>query len=476
MVLMGYRLAAEVYAFTSVPKYGAATFVLYRAAFALLGPGHDTLAWVHVACGSLSVLLLAGLLARRRPPVGAALVTTALYALLPIFLRDHRSESILVPTMLCTWASLLGWDRWWRLRSGLDLSAAVVFAALAMSSRPEMLAIMPLLLWVWTPAERAPLARGGSGLLGLAAAALALAVTPQVWLVTGAVLEMRTSGALPGADGAPWLLVAKAGRVVIGRNVLLTPLVFPLAATLLALYGAFTVPPAQRRFVRTLLVVCALWMASFFVDLPEVSVPRLGAPVAALACVPVGVTLASLHAQRGRRVAGLAAALIVLSAMPTAFALWAPTNEDEEETFLRDAIALLPPEPVCFVRIDTNDPPPHHKAHRYFPDYLLRPPNRRDRVFGMTAWTHGRPSEPDACPGGAYAVQSLQCYIDFEGPDERPTEPDGGAQPHASCRAFRERFGGEVLLERALPNHGDNEFGYYPDNASHFDAALYRLR
>lgn len=486
MIFMGYRLAAEVYAFTSVPKYGAATFVLYRAAFAWLGPSHDTIIAVNVACGVLALPLLVGLVARWRPPPGVAGVVAGLLALSPIFLRDHRSESILVPMALWTWASLLLWDRWWERRSRLDLAGSVVLAALAITSRPEMAAVMPALLAVFALPRGADSAAWRARLPALAPAALALAalVSPHLWHLARAVGQQHEQGALPGSDGGLLTVVAKALRVVFDRNVLWTPSVLPAAVTALLVAGWRWTPAPWRAWARALLVLCVGWMVSFFVDLPPASVPRLGAPLAALACL-VAAFGAVAAWQRGEQVrwlprrGGPRAAVLVgacaLTALPTAIALWAPTNEGEEEAFVRDAFALLPADAVCLLRPDATDPPPPRKAHRYVPDYLLRPPHRNDRVLGLTAWRQAPPKEDKVCPGGTFVLLSMHCYVEYLDLASQAKSERREPAEIASCRDFRAAFTLVPVLERTVPHHGDNDFGYYPEDVSSFRLGLYRV-
>lgn len=484
MIYMGYRLASEVHAFTSVPKYGAGTLVLYRAAFAVLGPGHETVVFVNTLCGLLTIPLLLALLARFRPGKGAVAFAAAVLSLAPVFVQDHRTESILVPTLLFLAAGWLLWDTWLTTRSRLDLAGAVVFLALAMTSRPEVLGIAPLglavLAWArWTPG----LLRGRLPEALLAAAVLAAFIAPHLAFVSRAFEEQREMGALL-ARGLAWQVGKVLAAPFTFYNLLVAPHLYPLALTALAVFAALRTEGEGRRLARGWLALSLLWLASVQIDMPLTSVPRVQAPLGALVALVAALGFARLL--EVERIAGrplgpparralIAALFVGLTALPSLAHFAAPVNEDEEERFIQRALARLPREDVCFVRLDSGDQPRPRYVHRYFPDYLLRPPLRHDRVLGIRRWAEQAEGDGAECPGGTFYIQTLRCYsvyVDFP----RETKASRTEPPLiADCRWMHEHARLEPVLVESLPHHGDNEFGYYPEQDS-FEVGFYRVR
>ena len=97
---------------------------------------------------------------------------------------------------------------------------------------------------------------------------------------------------------------------------------------------------------------------------------------------------------------------------------------------------------------------------------------RDDRLSGLRAWELNR-DQP--CPGGVYLVHGMRCYARAGG-----QRPDGGARqrddsgPIRACARLLDSGRWRPVFEREVPNHGDNEFGYYPDDPT-FRLGLYRL-
>jgi tetratricopeptide (TPR) repeat protein len=472
-IFMGYRAALEVAAFAEVPKYGSSAFVLHRLAFGLFGADHAVAVWLNVILGALTAPVLVALVVRLRPERWAATAVSALLALTPLFLKDHVSESNLVPLVFFLSCGLLLWDAWLAEHRLAELGGAVVFFALAATGRPEMLAIVPLaaVLLAWARGLRAGL--GGQGLRPLAAALslLALVVPHVVHLVYAVEYEVLTEG-IPPVDGS---LIGTTLGGLVRSNILLEPGLFPVALPLLALGAASFSPGRTRRLPIALLLLAVAWMASYFIDLPFVSIPRLHAPAATLVALAAGLGLAGLLRAAAARlpqpaaraaVVAVAVSAVVGSAVPGALALWRPTNEDEEERFLRAAFAALPEDAEgCLVRVDGQDDQVFRKIHRYHPDYLAPP---RLRVLGIREWEQGG----GRCPNGgrSWFLLSLRCYA-------LPTSELGpSARPGivSSCARLQRTGALTPILERDLANHGDNEFGYWPATPT-FHVGLYEI-
>ncbi|MBI5609730.1 MAG: hypothetical protein HY902_12730 [Deltaproteobacteria bacterium] len=476
MIFSAYRLTEDAATLTHVPRAGAAPTLLYRLVFAVLVADHRVLVAVNTACALLTLPLLVALYARFRPPKGAVATAAGLLALLPVLVLDARTESHLLPAMLWLSAGLLLLDQ--GLQGGLrrDLLGSVALLTLAAMSRPELTAMTPLLAAVvawWRKAH-------GDGQVSRTAVAVAAAlglllIVPHLLHLRYALAVEQEGGSLPPVDasfvlGLPlrWLSLALP----------LQPDLFPAGLTALALWAAVA-PGRERRFLLGLLLAAALWMALTLIDLPRTSVPRLHAPAAVLvafvAAWQVGRWLSDAAvAAKGRQKAAVALGICALSAVPSAWALSARSNEDETEDFLTAAIAQLPARDACVVALAMGDPPPPHRTQRAFPAYLLRPPHRDAQLYSFTQW---RALGEPVCAGGTFLVVDHRCYaMHAQGRQQgaATTDATGPNGMLGACRALMERHPWRKVLERDVPNRGDNEYGYYAAVPS-FRLGLYGL-
>ena len=509
MVYMGYKLTSNIADFGVVSKYGAGAATLYRVIFGVTGPDHRVLVWTNTVAG-IATLFLVPLVARRlfrRDTVVAPLA--AIFALTPLFVKDHRSESLLVLGGLFLWLGLflvLDLIRDGRISS---LLGAVAALALAASSRPELLLVTPLALAATVHVadrqglrERARLLLPGLVLLGAA-------MVPHVLHLRQAASQQLQAGALMGFDVK---LLERLSYVLRLHNGWLNSAYFPLGITALALVAPLTAARGERRGALAWAFVALVWTAVYYVDIPETSIPRLHAPAALIVVMLAAFAIARLYELVKRRqvaVAGrwaLGAVLILvlaLSALPSIPSLWAPTNEDTEERLLQRALAAMPGSPSCLVHIGDEDDPPKGNTHRHFPDYLFREPHRGDRVKSIR---RDQGTSRDEYPGGTYFFLGLRCYAAWMGdagataihrsvdvsclfdPDcwrmsyaRADKERSGKAQGQqrspmlSSCARLLEGAVLEPVFEEDVPNLGDNEFGAYPDVAS-FRTGLYRLK
>ena len=228
--------------------------------------------------------------------------------------------------------------------------------------------------------------------------------------------------------------------------------------------------------VITVFAVACLWAALTRIDLPEVSVPRVHAPIW-LAWALLGAVGADFLADRlsglsrPRRVA--AGALLVVAWLGTAAmtmpTLYGATNADEEEALLQEARHHIGDAHFGgLATILTQDPPPHGKASRAFPSYLF---NRVDRPLVLSGL-----SEFDRVwrgrDGPLYALLGVRCYAEMR-------EDTGAAAPTSdtpvqSCADFRQRWRLEPVIERQITNHGDRAFPMYPATP-HLTIGFYRV-
>jgi len=501
MIYWVYGFTDMVAAFRELPRYGAAAATFYRLLFAVTSTDHLVIANVHTVLGILTLPAAVAFLQRHRAGGLAVAVFAVLIAATPMFIRDHRTESILVFGVFNLWYGLLLLDGFLRERRLLCLGGALPFLGLAVLTRPEMVLIVPMAVAV------AVVARGRAGLrgaripLGIAAAAFAALVAVQLVHLFVAVPQQVAAGALPSFNRH---LLGSLPRQLVVRNAWLNVDFFPVGITAVAFLGVIRARAGSRGLIWGAGLLAVLWTSVYYIDLPITSEPRLHAPAATLIALiaAVGVeALVELLRPARRRVRGAALAglcgLTVLSALPSIPSLYAPTNEDQEEETYRRTIASLPTGQACVVQISALDDPPEGKTHRFHPQYLLRPPNRDDKVLSITEWeAHGA----DRCSDGAYFYLGLLCYaavseeadhgailervverrclfgpdcwrvsfrnLDFDKPPRRPML--------SSCARMME-IAGAPVFEADLENLGDNEFGYYPDVAN-FRVGLYRLQ
>lgn len=465
MVFSAYRLAEDTAAFVHVPRAGAAPFVLYRMAFALATPDHLTLVWVNTACALALLVVVPALAARWRTPPGTCALTAWLVALTPVFVVDGRTESPLVPALLWLLVGLLLLDEALQTGRRRWLAGAVTLLALAAQSRPELVAVAPSL--AVAAAWRHPLPAGWLRKAAVAAFGWLALCLPHLLHLQRAVALEQAAGSVPELGATFWLGVPDR---LVGLALPLQGDLFPLATTAVAAGGFFV--PGDRRFRAAIVTVAVGWMALTVVDLPRTSVPRLHAGAALLLTVAAAwVACGWLQRQPPKRAVllalGLGAAWIV-TAVPGAPTLLARTNEDDTEQFLREAVAALPAVGACVVAIDMGDLPPAHRTQRAFPAYLLRPPHREATLYGLDGWR--RAGQP-ACAAGTFLVVDHRCYA---------MHADGRAagittKPMLdSCGEVLRSHRWSTVLQRTVPNRGDNEYGYY-GSVPEFPLAMYRL-
>ena len=446
MLFSGYELTERSATLLAVHRYGAGSQVLQRLLFTVLPPDHATLVAAHRLAAWLALWPLLALFARWRPPPSALVLAAFGLATLPLLVRDAASESILTVGQLWLWSGLL------LLETGQPLRAALLLAAAALT-RPELALVAPLLAllvlqrgdrsrrpfvwWLWLP-------------FGLLAA-------PQ-FVHTA---ERLASDAAAGTNRLE-RLVPLGPLAAIGSSVVLWPLAFPLAWTVLALWGARTgqAQRTQRVWRLRWLLATYVWTILLLVDLPRTSVPRLEAPIAAIWLLFAAWTWAEL----GQKAQRWALAGIVLTTLPT-LSLFAPTNEDDAERFTQAALQRLPAHGACLVTLHESDPPDKGKVQRAFPDYLLRPPHRAVARFAMAAWQQaGAPR----CGAGTFLLIEHRCYAIFHHPVQAPP-----LLP--ICAETLARHPWQPVLEEQAPNRGQNEYGWYPESAT-LALGLYRLQ
>ena len=455
MVYSAYEWTDQVARFTGIGRYGASTSVLYRLLFSWVPPDHEAVVALHRIAGTLTLPVVAALLARCKPPSWAVPLFIAMLAVLPLWVRDHATESLLVPIVLWLSAGLLLLDR--ALCEGPPRSTslgAAMLLALAMTGRPEMLVVVPMLAGLLVLARRG--LQGWQWLVG-GGALLALLGVPHLLHILAQQAEMTANAALATLDASYWQTLTARGP---SAHIALHPRLLPAAIPLLAL--ASLRQAEGRRLRLAVLAATALWVAVLLVDLPNTSIARLQAPVALLLAALAAWTLAAEFQRSGKRfwlAGGLAA--VTVTAYPTHLDLRAPTNEDLAEQVWRRALPQLPAQGACLVGLSALDAPEPGKVQRAVPAYLLRPPHRQVKLVALGRWS----KEPPPCPAGAFLLLDQRCYAMYH-------RPPGLPPLLPSCEAALRQS--TPVDAWTTPNLGDNEYGYYGD-VREFQVGLYRL-
>lgn len=476
-VFMGYGQVNAAWDFERLPRYGSSVPALHHVALRLGPADYDTVLYLHSLLGAATVLLLPLWFRRLGAPRGSAAVGAALLALLPLFVKDHNSESYLVPSLFWLSAGLVLITAAAHGRRAAWPAAAVALA-LACLARPFNHLFVPALVVLTFLAGDLPRGALRRDLRWALPSALgaALLIVPNLLHVVAAARHFAAAGALPGLSsgagaGADW-----AGLPVklVTENAAFDPALVPTVVPALALVALLLARGRLRRTFLGLAGVAVVWWAVFFVDLPPISRPRLQAPgLAGLALLAgAGAVLAVERVRaRGRAAAArwLGAALGLVTAVSAAFtipALWARGNADEEADAFAAALGPLPPEPVVFVRLGEGDEP-RWQVHRAWPDRLPLTVVRGDTVLGIADFLASGPVDRPV-----YVYLGVRCHAASR--EGRRGSPLPAGRAHPLCERVR-ALPLVPVFERNVPNHPSADFPWYPEDRPTLPVGLYRL-
>ncbi|MCB9730683.1 MAG: hypothetical protein H6746_19590 [Deltaproteobacteria bacterium] len=466
-VFIGFQRAHEAIDLVPFAHYGAGASALYHVAFQFLPAGHRTMMAVNAVCACLTLPLIAAFAARLFRDRLTGALTALLVALVPVFVRNDTSDANILPCLLWAFAGLVLWLEHLDDRRPLPLAAATVLLALAATGRPELPALLPLLLLASAALHPAGLRPLLSRPVLLAGAAFLALIAPHVLHVAHAIGWLAATDALPGADAQH---LANPSRLLFDHNLLAHPSLFPLALTLLGL-AAVALPPTRR----PALVLLALIVATLFayaVDLDDSNLARVLVPAALLMTMLAAATLSWLRSRpRGLLWLSIALTLTALSAVPSAARLFAPTNEAQEERLIDALPALLPGDTPYTLVVrgpgDTDEANPDSRfTHLYFPAYAFEPPRGPGEVWTIDAWR-----ESPRWDRPAFFYLGFRCYAEFR---SQGGPPPRGDNLRPSCRAMQQEFRLVPVSELELPNHGDPWMPYYGD-APTLRVGLYRV-
>ena len=442
----GYDLMASALALQPIPRYGAGAFALHHLAMKVLGPDHQSVLWLHAVLGVASIPLWAVVTRRLLGRTRASILVVWLLALLPTVVVHDTSEANTVPILWWLAGVLVLLSDALDRRRPLELTAALLLAAMCMASRPEQLALVPFVVIALG------FARGGlSGLRAgwPAAVAVALLCLPQ------AVHVGERAALLSARHSLPLMQSISFARIGVIDPSLYPALLWPFAVFALR-------ERSTRRMVLALIVTSALSLALTWADLCPANIGRVQVLGSLLLMLPValGLDFAAEHMAKARSGArapiavGFAVALAVAFVPPWVDAM-KTTPEDQEEAFLRKVLEALPEQQLQLVRLgygDITTPQTGTVVHLYFPDYLFEA--RGVRVREARDWLRRRGEGP------AYFVLGVRCYT-----PERPLleSVSRSRLPLRSvCRDLLEMRGAEVVLEEVVKSPGDpRKTGYY---------------
>ena len=475
---IGYLLTEQSIALTTQSHYGIASQALYHALFGFLPHDHRVLMWANSVCGVLAVPLWAAVGARllgdRR--IGAALAL--LLALTPLFIKNDNSDANQVPSLLWLAAGLVLWLEYQERGAREALVPSLVLLTLAAIGRPELPLLVPIVAAAVALGSPTPSRLRDPALWVGLAIAIALA-TPHLIHVAHATRSLSDRESLPAFTGGHYGALLS---LLWSRNTVLTADLYPIALLPLSAASLYAETPARLRAVLLLMATAVIAIALYGFDLCRANMARVHVPgaivVSMLAAAGFLRAWDALSRTPSPALArGTLIAAIVASAVPTAIALWTPTNEQTEERTIRRAVAALAARSdshqsgsytlVRFARIDRNRQSPGSDfTHHHFPDYLVRPPAGQAIVASITDWI----GEPDFSKP-AFFYLGTRCYAEFR---TDGTPPPSGDALQPACARMRERFRLEPVFEEDAVNHGDVWLEYHGD-APRLKLGLYRI-
>jgi hypothetical protein len=465
-VFIGYRLTQQALELLPVSHYGIGSTALYHALFAVMPRDHASLMRVNSVLGVLALPLFATFAARMLDDRRAGAIFAMLVAITPLFIKNDNSDANHVPCLLWMFGGLVLWEEALETGGKRALAGSVVLLALAGIARPEMPALVPVVVALVTlgvgPLKARLKVRG----LAVVVVVWALFVLAQILHVSQAIGTLKSRESLVGFN---WQTLAEAPSMLLLKNAVLRPNLYPVA--LLAFAGFALVRPVRRRRHAAVGLLAVASLAIYSVDVSWANMARVHVPgalfVTMLAASGISRAIEVVRSFWSRIVV---VAFVAVSALPSALLLWAPTNEQAEEELIRASLKELPAGRFTLVRIGADD---HDRSrttgftHYHFPDYLVVHPARDGLVLPIRAW-EDRPN----FDAPAYFYAGVRCYASMR-PEGAP--PPSGDNLQAPCARMAERFTLEPVVERAIPNRGDVWLDYYGDSPT-LRLGLYRIR
>lgn len=488
MTFSGYSLIEQAVHFGALKKYGAGAPLLYHSLIRLFPHAPDLVYLTANAVFGWLLIVLSSAWAQRYLAtryVGAAVALVLAFS--PLLVKDHLSESNLVPTMMLVFAGLLLMDAWRRSASSPLLVLAAGTFVFAILCRPLMILLIPLAV-LFTELQRADarLPRFPARSFALVLAAAGLVLLPHVFFL---MFHYRGEMATGNAAGFAAWLGNPLDRFFSEQNLFLrydaTPLVLPLLfAPALARAGV-----EQMRRLIAIGLSGFVFFTVYFVDMPPPSLPRLEAPAILWFSLISGFGLALLW-QEGpwRRIAwrqGLLGLVFAFSCLVPVTALWERDNDWEEHRMLLSAAAALPEDARYLGRLGVNDQPTTWGVFRTYPDYFFRRGGEWPRLVildRLGKWLDAHRQAGLDVPGGVYVYLGMRCYalVTTHIPEAvlpANVHPDAATPgyEHPLCAGFRRDYELVPVVEEFVPNRDlPQRFLWYPPRPE-LQMGLYRI-
>ncbi|MBM4389181.1 MAG: glycosyltransferase family 39 protein, partial [Deltaproteobacteria bacterium] len=366
---------------------------LHHLIFGIFPEDHIYILFAHSIIGAAGILLMAATTFRLFRDGFAAAALSAFLAFTPLFIRDHNSETILVPALFWMFSAILFIQSYAEGGKTIHLIASAANLALAILSRPEFMLLAPFTLILFAAAN------GKFKLTGGKILAAVLTLIPFLAIFSANVfrlkLVMEQEIAMLNFEDMTGDIFHRLASILTSNNLVFHPSLFPAATVFLALASPFVVRQPLRKRSIMLLLISLPWFAVYFADFNYESMMRLHIPGAVFVTAAAssgfsGCTerLKALFSRRYAAASAVAAvsAIWLASSIHTVEEVFALTNSDEEEAFFRESIAALPDERIAFVRLGYGDAPEFFdgrdpgggtagntgRVHRFYPDYLLK--------------------------------------------------------------------------------------------------------
>lgn len=383
MYYMGYGLVKHAANPWLVPKYGPGAFVFYHLFMQVFGVSHQVIQYTNSVIGPITIAMWGLLAVELGAPRLTALIIAIVLGFSPIFILDHNSESILVPTVMWYVSGSLGLLAFFKGHGKRWLILGLAGLGMAGFSRPDVLIVTYLTIPILAYAGIGAINRRFFVLTGVFWVVLSLIFVPRLYHLVYclAVEKARHNAPYTGQTPGISVLLVKLWT----RNILFRGSTVPVLIPVFA--GAFFVVrelKKQRILAGLLLLLAIAWISIYYMDLPYVSELRLQVPGVKL-FVLVGAWAAAtwLNSLTEKKWPVITTLVLVfaINAYGTSRRVFTNLLPYEEDRFLHFALPKLPKGPLVLVRIHYDTP--EDRLPYQFPDYLVADPQKNRYVTSI---------------------------------------------------------------------------------------------
>lgn len=471
MAYGGYHIIEQAIHFTRLERYGAGAFTFYNLLLRFIPGEGDAYLAINTVCGFLSLPLAAMWAARyfKLPRLGVSYL--GLLAVLPLLIKDHNSESILIPTLFFFFAGLNHWESFRRKGDIASLAFALASFAFTMYCRPSFLFLAPITIAILEMKRQVP--EKPKAFLNKTVRGIGLGIIfllPKLFvLIVFLFIEqnINRSGGLSG-------VVSGFTSYVFLKNLFINPKATPIIYFLLWIPAFFTEKRSERLNIIRVFLVGYVFFAIFFFDMSPPSLPRLQIPAIFFFTMISAAGLVELLDRRRLRSRPIYFTLLSIAISIPVFyipcaGIWETTNDQEEQRALETVAEKLPDSDIVLARLTNEDRPETWGIFRDYPDYLFSPPRRNDRLLSLTTWLGRYGSGGFKHP--SYIYLGMRCYSIVA--DRKPGDI-GDDYTHPACKTIGEKvILSPVWEKQAINNRAYRDFIWYPDRPT-LTIGLYR--